>query len=278
MIKSDEGNEYLITYDSLQEWAAAARPHVETYLARHAGRFKRDWHGVGSWQEVESLALNGWQEEAETAMSVAESAISKVEREHTVPSFRAVWDVAGCEVDVARYLSNEPENMIDYEVTPATRAGRVIVLCASVVHSGSVHTDTIKRRGHVVAALAFALSELGYNVELWAAISTGNARRKQHTKCLVKGANDELDPAKVMFAFSHPAMGRGIGLPAIHQAPKGWHRDLGLIGGGYGPIESVKRDLPEGTIYLSGVTSSRDVPDADVELERYMRELGVIED
>jgi hypothetical protein len=82
-------------------------------------------------------------------------------------------------------------------------------------------------------------------------------------RVLVKGADDELDPAKVMFAFAHPAMLRRLGFGAKDQ----FH-------GKYSPSicspEAPAKDLPEGTIYLPEICSPSDVPEADEFLREYL--------
>src|SRR5205807_109814 len=144
-------------YDSVSEIAAVGLRNLSQYLS--GCELREGWHGVSSQKEARKLASEGWLSEAETALLIATEAVEFVEREHEMTSFHPLWDVTGCEVDVARYLANEPENMIDYEIVPTTRSGRVIVLCASVSYSCGVSVDNIKRRGHGIAALAFALSK-----------------------------------------------------------------------------------------------------------------------
>lgn len=267
-------SQYNVTYDSVSELCNVAAPYLSD------GTYKlldKEFAGAGSCAEVKNLAINGWDAESDTALSIAESTIETVSQDHDLPAFSPVWDVAGSEVDVARYLSGEPENMIDYAPVKTPRHGRVIVLCASVSFSGSVSTRTIKRRGHTVAALAFALSRMGFAIELWADLSAQGSRITNHMRVLVKGANDELDPARIMFAFSHPAMLRGLCMPAMHSFPEDIRKALG-VGYSYGSPADPKQDLPEGTIYLPSVCSDRDVPEAEAELVRHLRDLGIIED
>jgi hypothetical protein len=50
------------------------------------------------------------------------------------------------------------------------------------------------------------------------------------------------------------------------------------VGRGYGVPKAPSKDLPEGTIYLPNVTTSRDLPDLGADLLALLRESGVIED
>jgi hypothetical protein len=269
-------NEIEYVYDSVGELAAIGLKNLHQFL--HGRDLREDWHGISSAQEARKLTSEGWHTEADTALRIATEAIESVEREHEMTSFRPVWDVTGCEVDVARYLASEPENMIDYEIVPTTRSGRVIVLCASVAYSSGISVENIKRRGYGVAALAFALSKLGFATELWADLSatSHDGETVGRFRVQVKGPNDALDPALIMFAYSHPAMLRTLFVPAMHEMPWRFQERLN-VGKGYGTPTDPKRDLPEGTIYLPSVRSEADIPEAKETLLIYLRELGILE-
>lgn len=275
----ETAREIVLTFDSIGELATTAEHHSGEYLrAIGEDSFSQDFYGVNSWGEANTLATEGWSSETEHALSIAENAVSTVTRDHTVPTFHPVWDVSGCEVDVARYLADDPECMVDYELTPTPQSGRVISICAGVAYSSAVSTETIKCRGYVVVALAVVLSRLGYSTELWADDSgKGDDGKRCRMRTLVKGPNDELDPAKIMFAYAHPAMSRVLSTPAMHSLPKSW-QSIMRVGRNYGVPIDPKQDLPEGTIYIPCVCSNRDVPDADVALLRYMRDLGIVDD
>lgn len=266
--------QYTVTYDSIEDIAKVAIPYLSDGSA-YGGDLRYKFTGVRTIDHLKSLAVNGWDKEVAEAMDIAETAISTVSQEIDMPSFSATWDVSGGEVDVARYLSGEPECMIDYHPVATPRAGRVITLCASVSYSGAVSKGAIKRRGHAIAALAFAISRMGFAVELWADMSAKDGGYEAHMRVLVKGANDELDPARIMFAYSHPGMLRALGMPAMHAYPPKVRSALG-VGYGYGMPLDPKEDLADGTIYLPSVTSDRDIPNADVALMQYLREIGII--
>lgn len=270
----ETGSEIEHSYDSVIELAGAGLKNLWQF---NEGRLTKEWNGVDSSEEARRFASEGWLGEAERALDVAAEAIEFVERDNEVSAFRGVWDVAGCEVDVSRYLAGQPENMIDYEIVPTVKSSRVIVLCASVCYSSAISVKNIKRRGHSVAALAFALSKLGFATELWADVSVTGGGHAGRIRVQVKGSNDALDPALIMFAYSHPAMLRALALPAMHEWPKRFHKPI-CVGSSYGHPTDPKQDLPEGAIYLPSVRSSRDVPEVQEILLKYLRELGILGD
>lgn len=254
-----EGNK--VTFWSLDEFADTADARDD-----HSYGDDPEWAGA-SFNEALRLARKGWTDQLSTALSIAESAVDMAEKEHMVNSFnQPVWDVTGAQVDIGAFLAGTPECMIDYPLTETSKVGRVITLCASVSYSGSVYASTIQRRGQTMVALALALSKLGHSSELWADLSGGSGTGEFHIRVLVKSASDELDPARVMFAFAHPAMLRVLGFSAIFGMGKST-----LVT----PSAPVK-DLPEGTIYLPEVCSDRDVPQAAAFLRKYLDEIGLL--
>src|SRR5579872_114125 len=149
-------NEQVI-YRSLAEYADGAVKRCRGHGRVYSGS---DFAGYATWEQALNMARSGWHDELDTALELAESAVALAEREHMTDTFQPVWDVSGAEVDVARYLSGEPECMIDFPLSKTSKSGRVISMCASISVSGSVRPDTIQRRGQVITALAMALDRL----------------------------------------------------------------------------------------------------------------------
>lgn len=256
-----EGNK--VTYWSLDEYADAAEKHGK---GKTAGTDDCNWAGA-SFTDSLTLARKGWTAELKSSLDLAESAVTMAEKEHMMDSFnQPQWDVTGAQVDIGAYLAGTPECMIDYPLSETSKAGRVITLCASISYSGSIGPSTIKRRGQCMTALALALSQLGHNTEMWLDISGGHGASEWHIRVLVKGADDEIDPARIMFAYAHPAALRQLGFAAVEAMGK----STMVI-----PIAPTE-DLPEGTIYLPEICSDRDVPKADKFLEKHLGELGLL--
>lgn len=258
-------------YDSLSEFADAAARHYDPNVC--AGNWDYDNHWAGaSHDDARTMARNGWSEQLSEAIEAAESAVKLCEQEHNQFTFAPVFDVAGGTVDVARFLAGEPECMVDYPLTVTSKVGRVITLCAGVCYSFAISADSIIRRGQYITALALALSRLGHNTELWADISIGKGKKVIRLRVLVKGANDVIDPAKVLYAFAHPSMLRRLGFAACAQAPESYART------GSGSVQQPLEDLPDGAMYLPSIRSESDIPELHEQLERSLRELGLISD
>lgn len=226
------------------------------------------WGDLATWDDVLTTAANGWDQHLTEVLALAEDAVDTVEAMTDQVTFQTVYDVTGTDVDVGRYLTGIPECMIDYPLIEVPRVGRVITVCASVSVSGSVSAATIVQRGQVLTALAMHLSRLGLNLELWADFSTSGGT----IRTLVKGANDVIDPARILYAYAHPSMLRGLGFALWQDLT-----DQGTRGGpaSNAPAAPNRVGMPEETVYLGEVYSGSGASDAATELRRLLVECGV---
>lgn len=246
-------------------------------------RGDRDFMGeVGSWENTLELARKGWSDQLPDALDLAESAVETADKEHVMDSFNEpVWDVTGAQVDVGAYLAGTPECMIDYPLTETSKVGRVVTLVVGVGVNGTVPGSEIIARGQKIVALALALTRLGHAVEIWAddtqkGFGKGN---KLFQRILVKGANDETDPAVLLFALAHPAFQRGIKWATWDGLPAGFdgysiHECRGIT-----RMERDDRETtlyPEGSIFIPSTQSTvMRLSPVDF-LRKYLGELGLL--
>lgn len=279
----DGGRRLLSEYDSIAELAEVAEAQVWARYPSDGpyGRFRpdmEDWHGVRTPYGAYKLAREGWDEHLEETLELARDAVTTVETERDEITFRPEWSVSGSMVDMGAYLAGEPECMIEFPPARTSRVGRVITLCASIGVSGGITAEDLILKGQVITALALQLERLGMNTEMYADMSAADRYRAPvyHTtqRILVKGPNDVLDPAKVLFAYAHPAMLRVLVLSAMHAFPEDWRKRM-KTGSRYGTPEPSPETLPEGTIYLPE-TLLGDRTAAPGYLCDYLEQLGLV--
>ena len=232
------------------------------------------WAGGKSIQEMSDMATgDGWSELLTETLSIAENAVSMAEMMHETQSFEPTFDVAGQDVDVDRYLSGEPENMIDYPVAITSKYGKVVTLVSAGCVSSAIEPEDYIRRGQVLAALAIALERLGHSTELWLDIGYSNyENREYHSRILVKGSADAVDPAVIMLAYAHPGMLRKLGFGDCDQLE--WSRQW--VGRGM-PADACRIDMPEEAIYTPSLTSGYARRDTHTELRNYLKLLGLLQ-
>jgi hypothetical protein len=159
---------------------------------------------------------------------------------------------------MGRYMSGDPECMIDYVTEPQARMGRVIKVMVNVANSASISAEQIINRGVVVVALLDVLKKLGLGVELWTemAISDKGVDSGNRFSQLVKvhDSADMLDVDSTMFAIAHPSMLRRIGFGSVEQSVR---KDLANQSYGY-PSNMMCNDIVGADIMVEKLQNSND--------------------
>lgn len=231
-----------------------------------------EWAGGTFAGAIQKCRL-GWMTDLQETLDLVESAVSTVEKDLPSTHFHTEYGVEGCDVDVDRFLAGEPESMISYPLAETPRVGRVITLDASICYSASFSSEQIKARGRLICALVLALSRMGLTTELWAEAGCGHGGDSA-VRVLVKGANDVLDESKIMFMYAHPSALRHIMFSAAASIPN--IQSHGGAGYWANRVRDCIEDLPEGTIYLPGISSDRH-QDPEKALRDLLEQIGITE-
>lgn len=261
----------IVTYGSVEELADGAERSLEG-IYQHLHSSSNNWAGA-TFPEAVEYCRKGWDTDLQKTLDIVESAVSVIEQELPSTHFHTEYGVEGCDVDVDRFLSGEPESMISYPLIETSRVGKVIALNASICYSSFFNTEQISARGRIICALVLALQRMNVSTELWAEAGCGRNGRSA-VRVLVKGANDVLDPEKIMFIYAHPAALRQIMFAAAHEIP-----NVEKHGGAQywmNSVDPVIENLPEGTIYLPGI-SSDDTHDPAGALSNLLKQVGITE-
>lgn len=286
-----------ITFDSVSDFVgavydAADAADPEEYWSRPIqesnmnGRAR--FTGCETIENAVRLAGRGLKAEGLESVAIAKDVIKELQQERQLPEFEPVWDVSGLDVDIERYLTGEPECMIEYPIAEVLATGPVVTLVVGMNYSAIISKEAILAQGRFCVALALALAECGYSLEIWSEMHIGsNSRRfgdgikprmaiKVRTKVLEAGTS--IDPGGLMFALAHPSMLRIFGFAAMHLAPKLYREKIG-VGGGYGypwPIDSA--DWPENAIILNTRAGQATTEELRDEVLDQLRALGILKD
>lgn len=279
------GAQSRLEFDSVADLVATVKKHRDIRHLRTIGMYPSYFgDDVRSVDDVLELARVGWESHLDETLKVAESTLEKVERDYDVPSWQSYYDVAGSDVDVARYLSGEPENMIAYTMVETPRTGRVVSLAVNVSVSGGVSADKVIRRGKAIVSLVYALERIGLRVELYVVATSNSVTKAKRTGCdwvRVKQAQDVLDPAMIMFALAHPSFLRALMLSAMYEHPEPWRNAFDVEGGSFGSPMSMPEmtGLPDGTVVLDTKVSIYDrdrIDSPEAFVTRHLKDLGLI--
>jgi len=153
-------------------------------------------------------------------------------------AFQTRFDYTGGVVDVGRFLTGEPECMIDFVPEPSARMGRVVRIIINGSCSAYVDGERIIKRGVVVCALVDAIHKLGMGIEVYVEFPINdthiNSPKGAMHSSLVKLHSSEqlLDINNLMFALCHPSMLRRIQFSIMEQSK--WGSAARITKSGYG--------------------------------------------
>lgn len=241
-------------YESLGE---AVRHAQNNPAPRSSNSSDKEFSLTASLQDACELATKGWSDvrpQVDKLFGELESSIAMVLDE----SYSIRFDYSGDSVDMGRYMSGDPECMMDYVTEPQARMGRVIKVMVNVANSARITPKQIMDRGVVVVALLDVLNKLGVGVELWTemAIADKHVDEGKRFSQLVKihDSSEMLDVDSTMFAIAHPSMLRRIGFGSIEQ---GIRKDLSNGCYGY-PSKMICNDIVSADIMIEKLQDSNE--------------------
>ena len=211
-------NKHIIYEDLYDFWLYALR-ESDAYEKSSRG-YSREWNGNVSWLEAKKLALQGWQDGLEQVKKYQTEITPQITEKVIRPS--QIYDVAGYNVDVGRYLSNDPECFVSREFVVNNSPGRVFTLVCSISFSAAIKSETIIQRGAIICALVDAIEYAGQGVEVIcneaSSVSSNSEYRKGKHKekgwfevdVTVKKPNQPLEMIELAFCLAHPAMLRRV--------------------------------------------------------------------
>lgn len=282
-----KGKHYVVTAYSLAEFTAYSRTLEDHQTAKMSQRMythTKFFGDVKTMDEVHALADKGMERAGITALAIAQDAVRSRAADIQDQQVQSYYDMHGADVDVDRYLTGEPECMIDYQYAPETQPQQIVTLAINVMPPVRVSGDAVTKHGQALVALAEAIDYSGLQCEIWADISsqesraTGDGKKRGHTsryKVLIKRAGDGIDPGRLMFVLTHPAFSRALVMNADYAYPKAFYDTIGPNRSHGKAVADYMHpeDYPDGTIYIPALMHDKD---AGTAVDKALRELGLV--
>jgi hypothetical protein len=205
-----------------------------------------EWDFNAGWDGALELARNGWHDGAAKVSKLARDLLDAVDAK-VMPLATQYGDAGGYGVDVARFLSGEPEHYLEFAEQPAPRA---VTLTVNLTCSSGVRAEQAFRRGAVVLAAAEVLIARGFAVTIQAkVVNRSSAKKNRHVQAPVyvasfdvHKAGDALDVDAVAFTLCHPAFTRRIAFGLKEGAPAATRRELIQYRQGYATSYGIPTD------------------------------------
>lgn len=168
-----------------------------------------EFTGTRSYREAEALLRDGWPAGAEEARKLSASLTAEMAEAISTERPAPVWDVAGDDADVARFLSGEPENMMAWEPEHVPAAGRVVRLLLGGRVACHVGEQDLQRVAVLMAAAADVLEARGVRVEIVVSYALEWGAKVLEIRHRLKAAEEPLDLPRIA-AGMHPSAFRRI--------------------------------------------------------------------
>lgn len=190
--------------------------------------------GTPTFKSAVTLARTGWELELPRVQSFTNDILGDI-RPSLDTAFHSLYSVSGAECDISRYLSGEPENMIELVPVQISHAGRVISIHVQLNINWMVDPVELLQRGAAIVALVDILTQLQHSVEIVGEIyhSAFDDSATQSVTVLIKEATSPLDISNLIFAIAHPATHRRLMFSLMEQGDSTYRR-LFAVPGGYG--------------------------------------------
>lgn len=256
-------------FDNAQELAAYACDDSHRIQTRfhdsHKTKSSADWDDNRGFDGALAMLRNGCPEIARKARAIS-SKLALPQSDLSIEP-RGFYEVAGDEVDVSRFLSGEPECMVEYrQELVVARRGKVASIVYHAVASAAFDSGTLIRRAAIVCALVDALESSGVRCEVfvdWSAALERDGKPSASVVMTAKRADDALDIDTLAGLF-HPATFRRLifSVWEMEQTAQEFERDMDGVK--YGRPTDLK--LPEwieavhlGSAYWEGEDSDEAV-------------------
>lgn len=210
---------------------AAATPKSKRQASDERNTWQCEWAKSDSLEHAMELAHKGYAEirpQVEALMEVMEERLA----ERFGNRFVTDYAVSGGSVDMGKFVTGEPECMLEWVSEPAASMGRVVKVCLAGTVSSDIKPDMIIRRGTAVVALLDTLHKLGVGLELWWDSTIRGSDMVDHsTAVLLHDSSEPLDVDNLMWAVAHPSMLRRVTFAVQERSQTAKAQG---VGGGYG--------------------------------------------
>jgi hypothetical protein len=255
-----------LSFDSFHEAITAARSDFDVTAARGSSRRESSgaaWDANTSFDGAILLAEKGWPEGRDMMAAFA----SKLDVSGMVAKPEIVYDVIGNGgIDMGRYMTGEPECMIDWLETDVPLheriGGKIIHIVVNMAASAGISANIMQRRGAAVMALVDALEQAGKRVD----ITLVECCAEFQISIPIKSAEYQPQADQIAFALVHPAMLRRIGFSLTAQCGEG---GLNCAKGHYG----VPSNNPHGDLYIPSAYYGDDQWSSDTKALAWVKQI-----
>lgn len=210
------GRRWLVECSGLSEFLNAG-PRVVPHCDSETG--SASFTGTPSWETAVELLRAGWPAGAERARELSAALAGTLAAADSCERPGPVWDVAGDDADVDRFLSGDPESMVAWAPEYVPVAGRVVRVVLDAGVNCSVNEGHLQTAGVMTAAAVDVLESRGVRCEVWVSYPATFPKCEVEVRHRLKAAEEPLDLPRVV-AGMHPSGWRRVGFRWFETRPE----------------------------------------------------------
>lgn len=214
MIRKTEGNVTTISFESIHEVVQFLKNTKRTpfYQTAHSSDKISGWEtkftGTRTFDEAMELLLHGWNQGAETLNTRLTTANKQ---DAPIQVSRTIYDVAGYQACVPRYLQGIPTNMINRRIV--TQKQKVVDVVRDIGYAGSIKAETMLNKGLEALNVVNTLEKQGTRCNLYVSAICKNdmfSKKLVNIQIRIKSSTQRLNVKQIAFPLAHPAFFRRI--------------------------------------------------------------------
>lgn len=256
MRRKQNGKSTTIIFDSINEVVNYIKKTERTsFYQKYHCSDDSDYifRGTKSFKDAEDLLLHGWDEGAKK-LNKSIKTVKMAEGYR----MKSVYDVAGFQCSVSRYLQGVPTNMINSK--RIIQKNKVVNITKDFGYAGSVGADTMLQEGKKALDMVNKIESMGTRCNLYVSFVSRTGYGFVDVRIKIKDSSQRLNVKQTAFPLAHPSMFRRITFALIERLEE--CKDFGQ---GYGKCtdwEDVKH-LYKGEYYIPRIVSEQEITDIE---------------
>lgn len=194
-------HKYAMTYAEFINYRNNGKKKVEDYAEKSCT--EDGWYGTASMQDADDIASckKQWTKGKQMLEELRNKHPQMFTPQIEGVSMQFVHDVAGCQVDIGRYMDGEPECMYEYMFSESDKHGKIVDVYYQFNNSCGISSDDMMSYGIAVLALVDNLESRGYSCNLYAVGITSEGSDTENITITIKEAGETLNVESIMYAF-----------------------------------------------------------------------------
>lgn len=256
--------------DASREPIQPISPYQTLRASRDNDNNDSDFSGVHSFEEAMTLAKYGWKD----SQIITKAKIDLPFQESKMqPHY---YDVAGSIVDIERFISGDPECMIEFVPTDTIR--KVLKVYIHIGYNCNIKKEVAQYRGAAIMHMIDALEHHGYSLDVFAHSLTERTHMNpyQYLNIVVglKGAGYQVNRDILAFALCHSAFFRRLNFSIRENEDRLFHGFLKQHAYGYGCSFDMHFPDPEIDIQIP-MLSSNEKSIVDTQITEALKKYGI---